>query len=338
MKELSRGATFFALCLLSGSIWHVLEGFELRYAISSIPALLALQLLLSDTLENIILPNVRSRRILFPLFIAPGTILHEMSHLVAAKMAGCQIEKVSLFSPNPRTGVLGFVSYRRPNDGWVALREFFIAFAPFFSVGAALLVLNLLAGGELAHMSLSEPPSDIDSLIRHMYGIYEALLTSFSPMSPYFLVFLWLQFCLGVGAAPSPADFRAAYSSLFANPVSSIFFISSLCLFILSSEGMIPLFGRQRAVAEISSAFFGFTSSILLVTVSSLALSIPLAWLADRLNGIRGISKTVPPSSAILCFYVLSGHAGERQAFAASIVCFFATLMLLSKKGQKGFR
>ena len=145
----SRVLAVSCLMTLSWLLWHFLEGFDYRMMFAAIPLLFTAQITLSDALENILISKVGYRTKWFTLLLAPGTILHELCHLMAALATGCTVTKAALFKPNPSTGVLGFVSYTQPDDKWVVFREFIVGFAPFFGCGLCLFLLSIPLGGGL---------------------------------------------------------------------------------------------------------------------------------------------------------------------------------------------
>jgi len=147
--------TMLAFLAVSWALWHLLDGYAYRLMFSAVLLLFAVQITLSDILEDILISKVGYRTRWFTLLIAPGTVLHEMCHLLAALATGCTVTKAAMFRPNPRTGVLGYVSYTQPADKWVVFREFIVGFAPFFGCGILLLAMSAAYGGGL--MQLSTP-------------------------------------------------------------------------------------------------------------------------------------------------------------------------------------
>ena len=149
---------FFGLA--SYGLFRLTEGYALQPYVAFLPALLAVQIFLSDFLHLYLEYEVRVGRRWFNLLIAPGTILHELSHLFAAVFTGCYITRVSLFKPNPRTGLLGFVEYTQPRDKWIVFRNFLVGFAPFFGCGLILLIFQyFISGGEYFDLDAIQPNS-----------------------------------------------------------------------------------------------------------------------------------------------------------------------------------
>ena len=97
---------FAVLLLFSYRVWIVLEPYKLRALATLIPVLFALQVFINDTLEAI-LSSKFYRTWWFKFIIAPGTILHELCHLLAALASGCKVSSVSLFRINPASGTMG---------------------------------------------------------------------------------------------------------------------------------------------------------------------------------------------------------------------------------------
>jgi len=343
MKLLSQRSLLVAfMFLLSGLSYHLLGSFALRMLFASIPALLGVQLTLADTLESIIMSRVAGRKWWFIVFLAPGTILHELSHLVAAIVTGCRIEKVSLFSPNPRTGVLGYVSYSRPKDKWLVFREFIVGFAPFFGCGLVLFSFNILLGSQLSAMLYAPSPHDLPSYASFAGSVMSSMAGSASSLpitSPYTWAFLYLQFCFGIGAAPSSVDFSGAFSSLRKNVFSALLFAATLSAIVYMSDGRYALWGYEADLADWIGYAAGFTAIVLLLSNILLAFAIPLSYVALKMMDIRGIAKTIPLTSAFISFIGLADHiSGQYAAAASGTICFSSLLLLLRAQKKSGDR
>lgn len=78
-----------------------------------------------------------------------GTPIHELSHAVACVLFGMKILDVSLYSPNPLTGTLGYVRFSyRPHSGIHALGRVVQGMAPMIT-SAVLLILVFSLGDEM---------------------------------------------------------------------------------------------------------------------------------------------------------------------------------------------
>jgi len=141
MKNIHIGVFFAITAAVS---WLILKDFSVRNYIALIFALFAAQVLLNDVLESYLVSKLKTRY--FNLVIAPGTIIHEASHAIMAKLTGCDITRISLFNHSQKNGILGYVEYAQPADGHQPIRSLLIGIAPFFGCGIFLIaILNYLA-------------------------------------------------------------------------------------------------------------------------------------------------------------------------------------------------
>ncbi|MBD3388640.1 MAG: hypothetical protein GF416_06190 [Candidatus Altiarchaeales archaeon] len=328
--------TILLLAVFSAVLWHLLEAFTYRYLISAIPALFAVQVTLSDVLEDILVSKVGYRTRWFTLLIAPGTILHELCHLFAALITGCTVTKVSLFKPNPRTGVVGFVSYTQRRDKWIVFREFIVGFAPFFGCGLMLFLFNLLNGGTLLDLVNPDPIGNSGDALALSSSIISLMVDSASRLDftqPVVFLFIYLQFCFAVGAAPSSVDFRGSFGSLSKNLFSAVFFLAFLAALVFTSQGYFPVEQVQGQLASYVAIALKFTVIVLLLSTSLLLIAIPLAFVAIKLSEIKGIAKTIPVTSSLLAYQLLLETRGIRlAALAAAAVLLIAYLIFKPRK------
>ena len=175
--------------------WFALEDFEIRAYITLIPILFAIQISLNDALELHILKRFKGT--FFNILIAPGTIAHELSHLIAATLTGCQINRINLFRLNSKTRTLGYVEYAQRRDEFELFRNILIGFAPFFGCGMFLILL--------LNLSSSITGEDLLAVGDSVFTIPERFLSQFHYLDSYPALFLiiYLQLCLGFGSAPS---------------------------------------------------------------------------------------------------------------------------------------
>ena len=145
-----------------------------------------------------------------------GVPIHELGHLIVAKLLGRRIVAWSLFDPDPASGTLGYVRHAPPRRGLGhSAAGVVVGLAPLFSGGAALVAL--FAWMLPLDFSVRSPASDV--------GASLALLVASSLRDAAEAVVIWgeaiwrarsgwlpLQayFCICVVAhmAPSRADFR----------------------------------------------------------------------------------------------------------------------------------
>jgi len=262
--------------LLSIASWYFLEGFILRNYIALIPILFSIQILLNDFIELYLFIKLNS--FWFKILIAPGTILHELSHAVAAKITGCKITSISLFHFNAQ-GNLGSVEYTQPRDKFSVLRNFIVGFAPFFGCGIILIALLNLAQshypGEILTVNIVNYQS-VESILKSIVLIMQKFYQQFFLSNLNFIIIsiLYLQICFGLGAAPSSVDFKGTFSSAIRHPIGTfILFLAFLSIFYL---GEYPLTSKYIVL------LFKWILLILLVSVSLLMASIPFIYLGTK--------------------------------------------------------
>jgi len=332
-----RTAVIAAFAVLSFALWTVLEGFSHRTALTAIPLLFAAQVALSDALENVLSSRVSFGSRAFAIIIAPGTILHEFCHLLVALATGCTVTKAALFRPNPRTGVLGYVSYTQPLDKWVVLREFAIGFSPFFGCGLVLLAFNSFLGGDVMDAVTGSP---IEGL-RGFTGLAGRLADSIFSQAgeadltkPAALLAVWIQLCLTLGAAPSTEDFKGAFTSLWRHLISAAIFILLMAVLIMASDERIPIWGYEADVASHLGVLVNFLLTVLLLSTGLMAFAVAPAYAFVRVLGIGGIAATIPVTSGFLTYHLLRGDYGVYAIYAG--VAVFGVAAFILSRGETG--
>lgn len=332
MTLASRLITFLVFFTVSWGLWHLLDGFTYRLIIAAIPILLAVQMTLSDLLESTLTRRIGYKTRWFTLLIAPGTILHEICHLLTALATGCTVTKAALFRPNPKTGVLGYVAYTQPTDKWVVLREFAVSFAPFFGCGLTLLALNTITGGGLLSAINSQPITNTDQIITYAQGLLQSLASATSTLDyskPATLILIYLQLCFTAGAAPSGTDFRGAFTSLYKHIISAIIFIGLAALAVLLSQSYFHIAGYEGQIASAAGLILNFTATITLLTILLMIPLIAIAYTGSRITEIEGIAKTIPITSALLAYYLLKEHYTTTNSLLISAATLVATAIAL---------
>jgi len=333
MASYSRPLTIIVFIILSAALWQVLEGYTYRFLFCAIPLLLAAQITLADALEDLLTSRLRYGTKWFTLLIAPGTILHELCHLLTALATGCTVTKAALFRPNPATGVLGFVNYTQPDDKWTVLREFIVGFAPFFGCGIVLLLFNSYFGGSISSLIDDSPITDVSQAWGFAQSVASSVFSSFTRMDYGGFaawVIVYLQLCFTVGAAPSSTDFKGAFSSLYKHLISSAVFIALVAAIIFASQRQIPLWGHEAQVASYAGVILKFAVTIMLMSITLIAGMMPLAYLGFKVSEISGIAKTIPVTSAALVFYFVNKSYGLKYAAIAAAATLAATMIILT--------
>ncbi len=297
--------------LISAGLLKLLESYRLRNLIAVLPTLFALQIFLNDFMELYLIEELKLRGNWFKIIIAPGTILHELSHFFAALFTGCTIVSVSLFKVNPKTGVMGYVEYLQPSDKWVVFRNFVIGFAPFLGCGMMVLGLYYLqAEGNVVSVSVVDVESAgglFDSLVGVLSSFYGTLVSSGLSGVSFWLI-LYLQVCFGLGAASSTQDLKEFFYSLIRRPFSTIFIGVLSCGVILLAETSFDLMGYS--VSEVIVYFLRAVVFVLLVSTSFLIVSLPLLFLGDKLLEVNVAGRAVVffgSAAAYLSAYRLAG-------------------------------
>jgi hypothetical protein len=246
------------LLLLSGILYLSLERVNspVRDHASLIPFLLSLQILLKDASIFYLGKIARPYSRFWKFLLAPGTILHELSHASAVILCGGKIKRIQLFNPDPSTGTLGWVEYSSPEDAWITLRDLIVAFAPFFGCGIFVFLILLLIQPSI----LVEP-----SLL--------SFLKNFQFESPLAWIAGYLILCSGFGAAPSPEDFKSSFRTAIKHPFGT--FVVGCIIFLLI------YFGEKL--------LFIYTALIFLLSLSIglLLLSIFLLFLGSNLAKLQ---------------------------------------------------
>ncbi|MEL6545628.1 MAG: hypothetical protein AAFQ82_13435 [Myxococcota bacterium] len=113
---------------------------HLGCALGAVAAALAVLHLLERRVSRYLSHRLGWRSVLFTGWI--GVPLHELSHLLAARLFGHRIVAYQLFDPDPVSGTLGYVrhAYSRRNL-WQLTGSFVIGVAPMVTGGAALVAL-----------------------------------------------------------------------------------------------------------------------------------------------------------------------------------------------------
>ncbi len=259
--------------LVSIGCWYFLDGFILRPYITIILLLFSALIFANDFIELYLFRRLDSKW--FTMAVFPGTVLHEFSHAFAAILFGGHITDIKLFDFNSSTGTLGWVEYAQPADRFSVLRSFAVGFAPFFGCGIVLIALfnftlSLSYGVFFTPRSISVGSAGqlFDSLGVIFRVFYSQFVFMFS--KPLFAVLLYLQVCLGLGAAPSSVDFKGSFSSVFRHPIGAILLLLLfLCVFVL---------GEYSGLSEYVVFAFNWVIFLLFVSLCILISSIPVIY------------------------------------------------------------
>ncbi|MCX6694751.1 MAG: hypothetical protein NTU61_00425 [Candidatus Altiarchaeota archaeon] len=315
----------FALLLLSSYIlWIVLEPYKLRMLAAVIPVLFVIQVFLNDFLESFLI-NKFYKTWWFKFVVAPGTILHEICHLIAAVLTGCHVESISLFKVNPESGTLGYVKYSNPEDNWNVLREFIVGLAPFFGCGLLLLGLNIVLGGSLVKnvgVMASDAPR---SLVGVLASLLKALLLFFEDTMSRgyaYIILVYMQLCFALGSAPSGQDFKNALSSIVKHPLSAIFFILLASLVVLLAESPVNVFGLGEMLSNAIIFLFKFVVYVLLISIAVLCIALPTVLAVSLFFSLKGKIKYLILLVSAALFVVTEGYMAILNRISLSLFVF----------------
>jgi len=320
--------------LLSYGLWRLTEGFAVQQYVAAVPALLAVQIFLNDFLMLYLSYEVEVGRRWFSLLIAPGTILHELSHLVSALVTGCYITDVSLFKFNPRSGLLGYVGFTQPKDKWLVVRNFLVGFAPFIGCGIVLLAASYLIGGGLSGFDLVRVDSYASVYASFLEMLSDYLEKIFTYVLPHPLLWavVYVQFCVALGSAASTQDIKIFFTSLLRHPISTLFLVLLLYCGLQLSESETEILD-----VSIQSIFLTLLSAVLFILLYSimvLSCSLPVVYLGDKFLEIA-FSERVITFGVSAAVYPLMSYLVElsvEQSVAASVFTFLGFLFAFKNK------
>lgn len=162
--------------------------------------------------------------ILFTAWI--GTPIHELSHLIIAKIFGHTITHVDFFEPNPHTGGLGHVEHSYPSRSFLArVGNFFIGSAPMFGGAIALVILFYIfvPNAKDIYPTLAQQHYSLINILYASKNFLIQLLSFEHINTPIFYAFLYFSFCVSSHIAPSPQDLSNMWSGF-------VFFVILLLL------------------------------------------------------------------------------------------------------------
>ncbi len=205
------------------------------------------------------------RRAYLALFGWLGTAVHETGHAMFCPLFGHRVTAFRPFSPDPRTGVLGYVEHewnRRSVLGH--LGNFFIGVGPvilgtLLLYVASLVLLGIDALGRVPQVSVGEGSqasfATVWSLVASTLGNVMATLAGVFRLENLsrwqFWVFLYLAFAIGTAIRLSPADLKGAASGF-------LVVVAVLLLFNLATAWIANLADPLlRVLAPISGVFLG---------------------------------------------------------------------------------
>jgi len=319
-------AAFFLL--LSYAAYTQLHGYAIWMPATIIPILLALQVFLNDLLELYLTHKVRVRGKTYAAFFAPGTIAHEVSHLLAVLASGGEVVEARLWQPNPRSGVLGYVNYSQPKDKWSVPRSLAIAFAPLAGCGLLILAMVVAQNPDVLWTSFTYGLDSVSEASLEMLSAFYF----FDFTSPLLWLALYLKVCFALGCAPSSQDFKGFGKSLYQHPFSTLVLLLLAYLVIQGGESTVSLYGVT--VSEIILAGANAVILVQLASVTVLAASIPLLATFSAYSKLKPALKAAAIALPLL-FYLIAVRLLNRmpqQTATVSVTLFLLLLLLFRYK------
>jgi hypothetical protein len=209
-----------------------------------------------------------------------GTPIHELSHAAMCLVFRHRIQRVALFEPDPASGRLGYVSHSYDSKSlYQVVGNFFIGVAPF--VGGALVLYGLLwlfepqaARDALATDRLSRDVAGGNlfaaarALINETLDLLARVVTLEHLGALAFWLFLYLVLCVGSHLAPSPADYKGAWSG-------GLLLLGLLLLFNIFH---LAIGGRPGLVTAVMAATLGPVLALLVLAAALSGLTAALVF------------------------------------------------------------
>ncbi|MDZ7798268.1 MAG: hypothetical protein U5L76_01470 [Patescibacteria group bacterium] len=186
----------------------------------------------------------------FRYFIAPGVMVHELSHAVMCLFMLAPVRKISFFS---RQG--GYVEHGRSRFGF--LGNTLISIAPIFGISLGLWLIIYLFNFSLDINSIDFGLGFSDNLWVLFKSAWQLIKTNWSSWP--FWIFIYLVISLTSSLAPSKKDFQNAFWGLV--------FISILAYLVfylgLGSHYLVDLIGQYLGYVISLGVFWGLISLII---------------------------------------------------------------------------
>jgi hypothetical protein len=147
-----------------------------------------------------------------------GTTVHELSHLLTCKLLGLRVVDYKLFSPDTRSGTLGYVYFVQDGTGIRrALGRILVGASPLL-VGLCITTAGLLLTGwtpPLTKVTQTVSPGDYRSVFKLLQSISVSSLVGLRSLArfeqlknPWFWLWSYAALCIGMHMSPSRADLK----------------------------------------------------------------------------------------------------------------------------------
>ncbi|MBU0494781.1 MAG: hypothetical protein KKA73_15470 [Chloroflexi bacterium] len=224
----------------------------------------------------------RRRTIWYHLALFPGTVIHEISHLVACWLLMVRVIEFQPFSLDPNRPP-GWIRHQRTDP----LRSTLIGLAPFWGGSLALLLLTRLLFPEFFLADWFAEPAGLSGLAPLLERLGQTvwhLLTQADYTRWQTWVFLYLVFSIGLQVAPSATDLATLPGGVLL-VVGTLGGCYLLSLVLRIDWTALPLIAA--ALIWVADLLMGL-NDVLLYTIAlvllTMLLLLPLAWLLARLS------------------------------------------------------
>jgi hypothetical protein len=181
-----------------------------------------------------------------------GTPIHELGHIIFAKIFLHKITRVALFEPNKDTGELGSVdhSYKKYSL-WQRLGNFFIGAAPmiFGSFFLVVLLYLLVPNGKEIFLPLTSNINTLPSFLNAIKQTLQNLFILENLKAWNFWLFVYVSFCIASHLAPSKQDRKGMWGGFFwiiilliITNLIALFFHADLTQYILKTNQYLGIF------------------------------------------------------------------------------------------------
>lgn len=257
----------------------------IRFLIAFILLLLILRLYWASSSRLYSHINRHFKIALSPI-IAPGVMIHEISHAILCLVLFRRIKSMSLYSFNHSTGELGYVEYCHSSRGpFTYLADSLIAFAPLAGAILSILILGkVLLPEAVTHYMATElsiiletvHPLNLDFWL-NTSTLYQYILSNME-FGPKEVLWLFLVVSISHGAAPSSTDLRLATPGIAMITAS---------LVILAA-----LFPSSALEVELSAfEYFSFLLTVITTLAIPTMLLLITVWIASRVIDLFSFLK-----------------------------------------------
>lgn len=154
--------------------------------------------------------------------VAPGVMFHELGHAIGCVLTHTPIKRLSLFWP--KGDRLGYVAYAMPvNARLAAIRIFIISTGPvWLGCGVIALLGWIMAGSDFwpnytAAFGMERPGAltYAQQVLSAAFGMFMDIVRVWKWTSPFYLILLYLLFCVTSEITLSPVDLSGMWRGGF---------------------------------------------------------------------------------------------------------------------------